>query len=72
MRQAHRDPTLSEALGIDTAYHKGDWKGVAPLCEVVICDFDEHVQASPAPEKTPLADESEPAKQVELFPKEAA
>ncbi|WP_195985341.1 methyltransferase [Clostridium sp. D33t1_170424_F3] len=27
--------------GIDTAVHKNEWHGVAPVCEIVCCDFTE-------------------------------
>ena len=26
--------------GIDTSIHKGEWRGVAPVCEIVVCEFD--------------------------------
>lgn len=26
--------------GIDTAMYKDDWKGVSPVCEIVICEFE--------------------------------
>lgn len=26
--------------GIDTAIYKGDWRGVNPVCEIVVCEFD--------------------------------
>jgi predicted RNA methylase len=26
--------------GIDTAMYKDDWKGVSPICEIVICEFE--------------------------------
>lgn len=25
--------------GIDTSVHRNDWKGVSPLCEIVVCEF---------------------------------
>ena len=28
-------------VGIDTAYYANDWHGVAPVCEIVCCDFTE-------------------------------
>lgn len=34
--------------GIDTATYRGEWRGVAPLCEIVVCDFEEEAEeASP-------------------------
>lgn len=34
--------------GIDTAGYRGEWRGVAPLCEIVVCDFEEEAEeASP-------------------------
>lgn len=46
--------------GIDTSVHKADWKGVSPICEIVCCDFSEHVQVAPvAPELEP-AESAEP------------
>ena len=32
---------LSAGCGIDTAYHIGDWRGVAPKTEIVCADFEE-------------------------------
>lgn len=26
--------------GIDTSIYKNDWRGVSPVCEVVVCEFD--------------------------------
>lgn len=26
--------------GIDTSIHKGEWRGVAPVCEIVVCEFE--------------------------------
>lgn len=31
---------LEPNCGIDTATYRADWKGVAPMCEVVTCDFE--------------------------------
>lgn len=25
--------------GIDTSIHKGEWRGVSPVCEIVVCEF---------------------------------
>jgi hypothetical protein len=36
--------------GIDTATYRADWKGVSPICEIVVCDFSE-LQAKPATEE---------------------
>lgn len=33
--------SLEFNLGIDTADYKNDWHGVAPVCEIVCCDFSE-------------------------------
>ena len=30
---------LNPGCGVDTAMYLEDWKGVSPLCEVVLCDF---------------------------------
>lgn len=30
---------LEPGCGIDTTYYRDDWHGVAPICEVVCCDF---------------------------------
>lgn len=27
--------------GIDTSIYKGEWRGVSPVCEIVVCEFDE-------------------------------
>lgn len=26
--------------GIDTSIHRGEWRGVAPVCEIVVCEFE--------------------------------
>lgn len=31
--------------GIDTAIFKGEWRGVSPVCEIVVCEFDERLRA---------------------------
>jgi len=28
--------------GIDTAMYVSDWKGVSPMCEIVVCEFEAH------------------------------
>jgi len=28
-------------VGINTAYYANEWHGVAPVCEIVCCDFTE-------------------------------
>lgn len=33
--------------GIDTSIHKCDWRGVAPVCEIVVCEFDPPPIAKP-------------------------
>lgn len=30
---------LTHSCGIDTAQYRGQWRGVQPVCEVVLCDF---------------------------------
>ncbi len=30
---------LHPSCGIDTSMYVSDWKGVSPICEVVVCDF---------------------------------
>ncbi|WP_429500691.1 methyltransferase (plasmid) [Robbsia andropogonis] len=32
--------TLAFATGVDTAYYRDQWHGVAPICEIVVCDFE--------------------------------
>jgi predicted RNA methylase len=40
---------LMEAnCGIDTAVYRTEWKGVSPVCEIVVCDFAETLKAKPA------------------------
>lgn len=26
--------------GIDTSFHKNEWRGVSPVCEIVVCEFE--------------------------------
>lgn len=52
-------------LGIDTAYHKDDWKGASPICEIVICDFEE-ARALRQP-RTVASNPSTPQAQLNLF-----
>lgn len=32
---------MGSSCGIDTSCYVGEWKGVSPICEVVVCDFSE-------------------------------
>lgn len=32
---------MQPSCGIDTSRYVGEWKGVSPICEVVVCDFTE-------------------------------
>jgi predicted RNA methylase len=52
--------------GIDTAFYRNDWHGVAPTCEIVVCDFEQFEQASPVAqaraEAVPV-----PVAQLDLF-----
>lgn len=31
---------MEVGCGVDTAMYRGDWRGVAPTCEIVVCEFD--------------------------------
>lgn len=47
--------------GIDTSVYRDEWKGTSPICEIVCCDFGQHVRAAtPAPSE-PAATEPEAA-----------
>lgn len=30
---------MEPGCGVDTAIYKGDWRGVSPICEIVLCEF---------------------------------
>ena len=30
---------MEPGCGVDTAIYKSDWRGVAPVCEIVVCEF---------------------------------
>lgn len=32
---------MEAGCGIDTAIHRNEWRGVSPICEVVLCDFEQ-------------------------------
>jgi len=32
---------MAAGCGVDTSFYRNDWHDVAPLCEVVLCEFDE-------------------------------
>lgn len=34
---------IEPSCGIDTAIYKNDWRGVSPICEIVVCEFDRPV-----------------------------
>lgn len=42
--------------GIDTSIYAKDWRGVSPVCEIVVCEFEKKVQSN-----------QEPASQLEMF-----
>jgi hypothetical protein len=44
--------------GIDTSIHKGEWRGVSPVCEVVVCEFVTPVAAENAPAQAALFSEA--------------
>ena len=31
---------METGCGIDTSIYKGDWRGVSPTCEIVVCEFE--------------------------------
>jgi predicted RNA methylase len=46
---------LESNCGIDTAQYRGDWHGVAPIVEVVVCEFENQpVHIVPEPEQLSL------------------
>lgn len=49
--------TLEMNCGLDTSVYLAEWKGVSPMCEIVICDFD-------IPDAKPAAKEEQ---QLALF-----
>ncbi|WP_063904857.1 methyltransferase [Burkholderia ubonensis] len=57
--------TMEPNCGIDTALCRGEWHGVAPICEIVVCDFEE-IEQEPVrrarAESVPV-----PAAQLDLF-----
>lgn len=32
---------MAAGCGVDTSFYRNDWHDVAPLCEVVLCEFEE-------------------------------
>lgn len=32
---------MEPGCGIDTAIYKNDWRGVSPVCEIVVCEFEQ-------------------------------
>jgi hypothetical protein len=39
---------METGCGVDTAYHRGQWKDVAPIVEIVCIDFLERREVDPA------------------------
>lgn len=58
---------MEPSCGIDTSHCRGEWRGVAPLCEVVCCDFSER-----APVDQGVARKEESTPQLGLFTTEAS
>jgi hypothetical protein len=44
---------------VDTSIYRSDWRGVAPACEIVVCEFDRP--------KSEAANEALEAAQPDLF-----
>lgn len=55
---------LGPGLGVDTSVYRGAWKGVSPLCEIVVCDFEESVENAEPPTRHA---EAGPMRQGDLF-----
>lgn len=58
--KAFREQTgivMESNCGIDTSIYKDEWRGVSPICEIVICEF-EHSAEAPT---------SNPGAQIDLF-----
>lgn len=59
--------------GIDTAFYRDQWHGVAPICEIVTCEFEQVEQGSPvvtlhaAPVPVPARAAVATAAQLDLF-----
>ena len=37
---------MEPSCGIDTSIYRGDWRGVSPICEVVVCEFAQPTAAA--------------------------
>lgn len=37
---------MEAGCGVDTSYFKNDWRGVSPVCEIVLCEFPEAQEIS--------------------------
>jgi predicted RNA methylase len=58
---------LDANCGIDTETYRGDWHGVSPVCEVVVCDFEsvaEELPDCPAAQSVAMV---QPVNQLDLF-----
>ncbi|MBN3507184.1 methyltransferase [Burkholderia cenocepacia] len=51
--------------GIDTAGCRDQWHGVSPVCEIVVCDFDELARGGTL--RTRLSPDTPPVAQFDLF-----
>ncbi|SAL75103.1 hypothetical protein AWB69_09279 [Caballeronia udeis] len=60
--------SLDANCGIDTETYRGDWHGVSPVCEIVVCDFESVEQVEPAdiPTAQPVS-MAQPVSQLDLF-----
>lgn len=37
---------MEAGCGVDTAFHRSEWRGVSPICEIVLCEFDRPMAAA--------------------------
>lgn len=55
---------MEAGIGVDTAIYRNTWKGVSPLCEIVVCDFEATLERVEPPASS---DVGGPLRQGDLF-----
>ncbi|MDN8102631.1 methyltransferase [Burkholderia multivorans] len=53
--------------GIDTEFYRKAWHGVTPVCEIVLCDFEQFEQVAPATLQLRAEPMPVPVSQLDLF-----
>ncbi|HRE87519.1 MAG TPA: methyltransferase [Myxococcota bacterium] len=58
---------MEAGIGVDTAIYRNTWKGVSPICEIVVCDFEATLDQVEHVEPPTRHAEAGPLRQGDLF-----